>query len=340
MLGSIFSRMIPAMSNAELRDTPVVMAVPNNRGSWQVVQVVRPPAIVESAEETRYREMLNRRWSHVLDAIPPSVACVDANVLGVMENFNPQQVSGAVPGVANPVIANTLASAVPVVGSAVPTVIVPQTTAVPVVTAVPSPAVAATSAPGAPSGNPGVVTAAVAGAPVPLTTVPPVGASLPAMPRPGFAGILAYLRGDAVEICRASQMRALFASVDTMGEDDVAHQARIGVFTWLRARVFSGHKTYHRATNKMFKRVKVLKELREQMIFHGAAGIRVKTPLAVNASAELARRVIRDALEDKVIEKSECGWYRKMLTELYFIEDEDEVFARLVASAPNPHVVD
>lgn len=136
---------------------------------------------------------------------------------------------------------------------------------------------------------------------------------------------------------RAAGAKATFISVGTTGESDVAYTTGQTFWVRLRNRLFGRSQcTYHRASNKMFKRMRVLRELREEMIFKGVEHKRVRDKLNLAAAEELAKRVVADAEEKGVVLAYERRWFKQALVETYFIGDDDDEFWTRMAAAPAP----
>lgn len=154
------------------------------------------------------------------------------------------------------------------------------------------------------------------------------------MPTPNFSWIRNALLGNVETQLRAAEARAALDAVGTMGEDDEARAANVPWYTWARYRVFSRrHATKHRAANKLHKRVRILKDLKAQMVFTGGERNANPTPLQMMAANELAKRVIRDAYDEGLVGKEELGWYKTALTRVYFIQDEDDEFLSVLGSS-------
>lgn len=136
---------------------------------------------------------------------------------------------------------------------------------------------------------------------------------------------------------RAAAAKAVFLSLGTNGEEDIAYRSGLSLFAKLRNLAIGRKATnYHRASNKFFKRVKILRELRDEMLFDSVGQKRVKTPLNEAAAEELARRVVARAVENGRISDSERRWYRQGLVETFFIRDDDDAFWGGVGAAPEP----
>jgi len=134
---------------------------------------------------------------------------------------------------------------------------------------------------------------------------------------------------------RAAEGLAQFISVGTNGERDVPHVSGQGFLTRLLNRVAGrSHKSYHRASNKFHKRIVVLRELREEMIFTGVGHKRERTTLNLAAAEELARKVTSRAIEDGRIDGADSRWYKQGLVESFFIKDDDDAFWAGLAAAP------
>lgn len=153
-----------------------------------------------------------------------------------------------------------------------------------------------------------------------------------------FGGIRDSLVGNSEYVIRASQARAALDAVGTIGEDDVQTTANYPILSWVRHALFhKKHSTVHRAANKLHKRVKILKELKSQMLFHGSERPARPTNLQILSANELAKRVVRDAVDDDTITQKEAGWYKLALVKVYFIQDEDDTFLSCLANTAQSH---
>lgn len=141
-------------------------------------------------------------------------------------------------------------------------------------------------------------------------------------------------RDDLESKERAAEGLAQFVGVGTNGESDVAFLSGQTFFTRLLNRVFNNQKSYHRASNKFFKRLRQLRALREEMIFTGVGHKREKTPLNVAAAEELAKKIVSRAIDDGTILQSDARWFKNGLVETYFVKDDDDQFWAGLAAAP------
>jgi hypothetical protein len=95
---------------------------------------------------------------------------------------------------------------------------------------------------------------------------------------------------------RAAEGLAQFLSVGTNGEADVAYLSGQSFWRRLMNRWYVSHKSYHRASNKFCKRMKLLRNLREDMIYTGVGHKRERTNLNLAAAEELAKKVALRAM--------------------------------------------
>lgn len=139
----------------------------------------------------------------------------------------------------------------------------------------------------------------------------------------------------SVETVRAAEGQAALLAVPTNGESVIPYLAELSWFTRFKYSLSGKHAKYHRASNKLYKRLTVLRELRDRMIYAGVGHKRVRTDLNVAAAEEVARKVIREDLESDspLLSKGEECWYKRALVEVYFIKDDDESFLELLGRA-------
>lgn len=136
---------------------------------------------------------------------------------------------------------------------------------------------------------------------------------------------------------RAAEAKATFLGVGTLDEDDVEYVSGQSFLAKLRNRVVGRkYDTYHRAANKFHKRVRVLRELRETMLFMAVGHKRERTPLNVAAAEELARKVVSQEFPHRGIHEREARWYRAALVEVFFVKDDDDEFLARLGGAPAP----
>lgn len=136
---------------------------------------------------------------------------------------------------------------------------------------------------------------------------------------------------------RAAEGVAQFIGIGTNGEQDIPMVTGQGFWTRLANRMVGrSHKSYHRASNKFVKRARVLRLLREEMIFAGVGHKRERTALNVAAAEELARKVVSNAIDGGVVDKGDARWYRSGLVESFFVKDDDDQFWAGIAAAPTP----
>nr|WRQ65199.1 hypothetical protein [Tolivirales sp.] len=133
---------------------------------------------------------------------------------------------------------------------------------------------------------------------------------------------------------RAAEAVAQFLSVGTNDEADVAFMSGQGFWTRLLNRWYIRHKSYHRASNKFCKRLRILRQLREEMIFTGVGHKRERSALNLAAAEELAKKVVTKAIDDKVIPPRDARWFKNGLVETYFVKDDDDTFWAGLAAAP------
>nr|WRQ65949.1 hypothetical protein [Tolivirales sp.] len=133
---------------------------------------------------------------------------------------------------------------------------------------------------------------------------------------------------------RAAEGVAQFISVGTNGEADVAYMGGQDFWTRLLNRYYIRSRSYHRASNKFCKRLRVLRELREDMIYTGVGHKRERTALNLAAAEELAKKVVSKAIEDGRIPARDARWFKNGLVETYFVRDDDDTFWTSLAQAP------
>nr|WRQ65953.1 hypothetical protein [Tolivirales sp.] len=133
---------------------------------------------------------------------------------------------------------------------------------------------------------------------------------------------------------RAAEGVAQFISVGTNGEADVTYMGGQDFWTRLLNRYYIRSRSYHRASNKFCKRLRVLRELREDMIYTGVGHKRERTALNLAAAEELAKKVVSKAVEDGKIPPRDARWFKNGLVETYFVKDDDDTFWTSLAKAP------
>nr|WRQ65085.1 hypothetical protein [Tolivirales sp.] len=133
---------------------------------------------------------------------------------------------------------------------------------------------------------------------------------------------------------RAAEGVAQFISVGTNGEADVTYMGGQDFWTRLLNRYYIRSRSYHRASNKFCKRLRVLRELREDMIYTGVGHKRERTALNLAAAEELAKKVVSKAIEDERIPARDARWFKNGLVETYFVRDDDDTFWTSLAQAP------
>ncbi len=133
---------------------------------------------------------------------------------------------------------------------------------------------------------------------------------------------------------RAAEGVAQFLSVGTNGEADVTFMSGQDFWTRLLNRFYVRHKSYHRASNKFCKRLRLLRELREEMIFTGVGHKRERTPLNLAAAEELAKKIVTKAVDAGTIPSRDSRWFKNGLVETYFVRDDDDTFWAGLAAAP------
>lgn len=136
---------------------------------------------------------------------------------------------------------------------------------------------------------------------------------------------------------RAAVGKADLLAVGTNGEDDVPYASGQSFLTRLKNRLLGrSAKTYHRAANKFSKRVRILRGLRDEMIFNGVGHKRERNALNVAAAEELAKRVVSKAVEEGQIARIDSRWFKQALVESYFIKDDDDAWWASLGEAPGP----
>lgn len=133
---------------------------------------------------------------------------------------------------------------------------------------------------------------------------------------------------------RAAEGVAQFLSVGTNGEADVTFMSGQDFWTRLLNRYYVRRKSYHRASNKFCKRLRLLRVLREDMIFTGIGHKRERTALNLAAAEELAKKVVTKAIDSGTIPARDARWFKNGLVETYFIRDDDDTFWAGLAAAP------
>lgn len=141
---------------------------------------------------------------------------------------------------------------------------------------------------------------------------------------------------QTVEVVRAAEGQAALLAVGTNGERDIPVQPELSWFTRFKYSLSAKHTKYHRASNKLHRRLRVLRVLRDRMIFAGVGHKRVRSDLNIAAAEELARKVIREDLESKesiITCAGDACWFKRALVEVYFVKDDDESFLELLGKS-------
>jgi len=135
-----------------------------------------------------------------------------------------------------------------------------------------------------------------------------------------------------------------YRSIDPIDGDDVDVRAKVGVLESLKQGVnklggrVEKQNAKHRAANKFFRRVAVVKTLVNEVKFESPCEFK-STEADRRALQLIVRRVVRDALEKGVelpagkvtIRNQEKAWYLKAVSTSYYIQEEDDLFwAKLV----------
>jgi len=154
--------------------------------------------------------------------------------------------------------------------------------------------------------------------------------------KPGFSINFGVQDGIALKV-RAAEAVAALVAVGTNGEDDVKYSASLSVVDRIKNfLVGRSHSVRHRAANKFHKRVRQLRELRDEMIFLGVAHKRIKTPLNEAAAHELARRIVKDAADRGEVAAGDRRWFCGALVESFFVRDDDDQFFAALGAAMAP----
>jgi hypothetical protein len=80
--------------------------------------------------------------------------------------------------------------------------------------------------------------------------------------------------------------------------------------------------------------MKLLRNLREDMIYTGVGHKRERTNLNLAAAEELAKKVVSKAIDDGIVEARDARWFKNGLVETYFVRDDDDAFWASLAAAP------
>lgn len=86
------------------------------------------------------------------------------------------------------------------------------------------------------------------------------------------------------------------------------------------------HGKYHRAANRWHQRLRLLRKLREELIFESSEVKRVRTDANVAWIAIGARKLVAKNVEEGVIDRRHARWFRAALTETFFLKDDDDEF--------------
>lgn len=181
----------------------------------------------------------------------------------------------------------------------------------------------------------GAVSAAMVVAPVGGGAPPPAAAVVAVNKRSPLFTLRFKWRDRMQDAERAADAKAALLGVGTNGEVDVSMASGQSFLTKLANRVVGrSHKSYHRASNKMFKRLRTLRDLREEMLFSGVGHKRERNALNVAAAEELAKKVVSKAVDDQVIPRADVRWFKQALVETFFVRDDDDDFWGQFAAAP------
>ncbi|APG76494.1 hypothetical protein 1 [Hubei tombus-like virus 7] len=86
------------------------------------------------------------------------------------------------------------------------------------------------------------------------------------------------------------------------------------------------HRKYHRAANRWHQRLRLLRQLREELIFESSEVKRVRTDANVAWIAIGARKLVAKQVEEGKIDRRHARWFRSALTETFFLKDDDDEF--------------
>jgi hypothetical protein len=132
----------------------------------------------------------------------------------------------------------------------------------------------------------------------------------------------------------AAEAAASFVSISYDEEREVG--VRSGARWWdkFTSGVFGSYKSYHRASNRWHKRLHLLRELREELLFESADIKRIRTPVNEQWVGINARKCVAKRVECGDIESRHAHWYKSALVEVFFMKDDDDLFMEALRSAP------
>jgi len=125
---------------------------------------------------------------------------------------------------------------------------------------------------------------------------------------------------------RAAEVKASFINTSYDDEPEANYQPDNGVFDVLKAR-FGGHYgKYHRASNRWHGRLKLLRELREELRFESAEIRQVRDKTNEAWVGINARKIITKYVDNGALERRHSSWFRAALVEVFFMKDDDDEF--------------
>jgi len=133
-----------------------------------------------------------------------------------------------------------------------------------------------------------------------------------------------YFR-SATQRVIAGEAVAAFKGLSYDDEADIHVSSGVSVFDKVRAN-FGSYGSYHRASNRWYKRLETLRSLREELLFESADIRRVRSPTNEQWVGLNARKVVSKRVENGGIESRHAHWYKSALVEVFFLKDDDDSF--------------
>jgi hypothetical protein len=138
---------------------------------------------------------------------------------------------------------------------------------------------------------------------------------------------------DASERVSAGRVTAAFLtlSCDEFVDEPVQYRARLRdlVCSWMGGR----HAVRHRACRRWSARMRLLRVLREKLLFDSVAERRVRSPVNEAWVAVCARKLVSQSVERGEIMERQARWFKDALVTVFFLDDRDDEFFRRIAVA-------
>lgn len=125
---------------------------------------------------------------------------------------------------------------------------------------------------------------------------------------------------------RGNEVKAAFVNTSYDEEPEAGYKPDDRLMDVLVAKFGGAYNKYHRASNRWHKRLGLLRQMREELLFESAEIRRVRTPTNETWVGINARRIVQKAVDDGRVERRHCQWFRSALVEVFYIEDDDDTF--------------